>query len=98
MQGDACPGLMSDEARDDERTVEFSIAAIGRRRFLRMVSAICEQHGVHWEWDLVGIPGLRNVEITFRGPGDALAAAQVEIDGWRNAERYYWSSGGSGTA
>ena len=87
---------MTDEPADDERAVEFSIAAVGRRRFLRAVSAICHQHGVTWEWDLVGRPGLRNVEITFRGPPDALDRVKIQIDGWRNVERTYWSSGGSG--
>jgi hypothetical protein len=83
---------------DDEQTVEYSIGVVGRRRFLRAVSAICVEEDVRWEWDLVGVRGLRNVEITFFGPSDALARVRVRIDGWRGAERSYWSSGGSGGA
>jgi len=78
-----------------ERTVEYGVAALGRRRFLVALAAICDAYRVTWEWDLVGVLGLRKVEVVFRGaPGD-LDAVEREIAGWRAAERDYWSSGGS---
>ena len=77
--GDAQPAV--------ERTTSYDIGAIGRRRFLKAVVEICWAHDVSWEWDLVGAPGLRKVEITLRGPHPAL-------DGGRDADRHLASERG----
>jgi hypothetical protein len=78
-----------------ERTVAYAIAAVGRQRFLSALAEICHSHAVTWEWDLVGVPGMRKVEVVLRGAPDALHAVEREIAGWRKAERAYFSSGGS---
>jgi hypothetical protein len=79
-----------------ERTTSYDIGARGRRRFLKAVAEICWAHDVSWEWDLVGAPGLRKVEITFRGPDPALDAVETQIAIWRQSEAAYWSSPGGG--
>lgn len=85
-----------DEIRPtEERTVEYPIVALGRRRFLVAVAAICDSHDVTWEWDLVGFPGMRNVEVIFRGGRGELDAVERDIAAWRVTEQSYWSSGGS---
>ena len=76
----------------------YAIAAVGRRRFLTALAEICDAHGVTWEWDLVGIVGVRKVEAVFLGEADRLDAVERAIAAWRDVERSYWSSGGSGTA
>ena len=88
---------MDDPTSPEESTVEYAIAAHGRRRFLTALAAICDTHDVRWEWDLVGAFGMRKVEVVYRGVPDALDAVEREIWAWREGESSYWSGPSSGS-
>jgi hypothetical protein len=69
---------MANSTAPEERTVEYAIAALGRRRFLTALAAICDAHDVRCEWDLVGLLGMRKIEVISRGVPDAIDAGERE--------------------
>ena len=60
-------------------SVRYSSGPLDRRRFLRGVGRICHERDVECEWDLVGVFGMRRLEITYHGRSEAVDTVQHAV-------------------